>query len=246
MYDTLKNMEKISELSVFFPMVNEEENLRTTVEKAIGVLENVADTYEILVIDDGSKDHTAAIAKQMSAENPKIRVITHATNQGYGAALRSGFYNAQYRYIVYTDGDGQFDFSEVTKLLEAIKNADAVWGYRIKRMDPLMRILNAKGWKLLIWSLFGVSLKDVDCGFKMIRKEVLDKIPKLTATRGGTINAELFIKLHRAGFKIAQVGVNHYPRKAGSPTGAAPKVIITSIIGLLQLWWEVHFAKKTA
>ncbi len=233
----------IKELSVFFPLVNEEGNVSETVERAIKVLEKLKLKYEILLINDGSKDRTGQIIDELASKNPKIRVIHHAQNLGYGEALKSGFYNAKYETIVYTDGDGQFDFSEVTKFLESIKENDLVIGYRIKRQDPFFRILFKKGWSLSLFTMFGLTLKDVDCGFKMTKRAVLEKIPHLESQRGAMINAELAIKAKKFGFKVGQVGVNHYPRLKGIPTGASLNVIIRSFVDLFRLWWKLKDQK---
>lgn len=235
---------RINELSVFFPLFNEEGNVENTVRKATGILESLKIEYEIILINDGSKDHTAAVIKKLAQDNPKVRVINHPTNLGYGEALKSGFYNARYDTIVYTDGDGQFDFSEVSKFLEKIDEYDLIIGYRIKRQDPLFRILFKEGWKLSVFAFFRLTLKDVDCGFKMVKRSVLEKIPHLESQRGAMINAELVIKAKKAGFKIGQVGVNHYPRLAGKPTGASVKVIVKSYLDLVKLWWELKVEKK--
>ncbi|MDP3758811.1 MAG: glycosyltransferase, partial [Candidatus Daviesbacteria bacterium] len=197
----------------------------------------------IIVVDDGSTDKTGQIADRLARENPNIRVIHHPKNLGYGEALKSGFYNARYDTIVYTDGDGQFDFSEVTKFLDKINDVDVVIGYRIKRQDSFLRKLFGKGWRLTLLTFFGLTLKDVDCGFKMVRKEVLEKIPHLQSQRGAMINAELAIKAKKMGFRIAQVGVNHYPRLSGRPTGANLKVIVKSFMDLLTLWWKLKDQK---
>lgn len=233
----------IKSLSVFFPLVNEEGNVKETVKRAIGVLEKLKLEYEILLINDGSKDETGRIIDELAAHNPKIRVIHHKQNLGYGEALKSGFYNAKYDTIVYTDGDGQFDFSEVTKFLEKIGDYDLLIGYRIKRQDPLFRILFKKGWTLSLFLMYGLTLKDVDCGFKMIKRAVLEKIPKLESSRGAMINAEIAIKTKKYGFSVGQVGVNHYPRVSGKPTGASLNVISRSFIDLLRLWWKLKDQK---
>ncbi len=230
---------RIKNLSVFFPLYNEEGNVLDRVEKATAVLENLRLDYEILLIDDGSADKTGQIADELANKNPKIRVIHHPKNLGYGEALKSGFYNARNEIIVYTDGDGQFDFAEVNKFLEKIEDHDLVIGYRIKRQDPFFRILFKKGWKLTLLAFFRLTLKDVDCGFKMVRKEVLEKIPHLQSSRGAMINAELAIKAKKKGFKISQVGVNHYPRLSGKPTGANINVISRSYLDLVSLWWRL-------
>ena len=230
----------IKTISVFFPVYNEEGNIESTVKKSVAVLEKLGLKYEITIVNDGSKDKTGEIADHLAKNNYRIKVIHHEKNLGYGEALKSGFYSAKYDTICYTDGDGQFDFSQVTKFLEKIKDNDLVIGYRIKRQDPFLRILFKKGWKLSLLTFFGLTLKDVDCGFKMIKRKVLEKIPHLESTRGAMINAELAIKTKIAGFKVTQVGVNHYPRLSGKPTGATPQVVIKSYLDLLKFWWKLN------
>src|SRR3989344_8367888 len=234
----------VKELSVFFPLVNEEGNILEIVKKAISVLEKLNIKYEILLIDDGSKDKTPEIIDKLARENKNIRAIHHKENLGYGEALKSGFYNAKYNTIVYTDGDGQFNFAEVEKFLEKTKDYDVIYGYRIKRRDPFFRILFKQGWTLSLLAFFGLTLKDVDCGFKMMKRSVLEKIPHLESQRGAMINAELVIKAKKAGFRIGQVGVNHFPRLSGKPTGAGLKVIIKSYLDLFSLWWKLKDQKQ--
>ena len=233
----------IKNLSVFFPLYNEEGNVEASVEKAVEVLNNLGINYEILLINDGSKDETGNIIDRLAKEDKKIRVIHHPKNLGYGEALKSGFYNAKYDTIVYTDGDGQFDFSEIHKFLEKIEDFDLIIGYRIKRQDPFFRILFKKGWKLSLLLFFGLTIRDADCGFKMIKRSVLEKIPHLESSRGAMINAELAIKAKKYGFSVGQVGVNHYPRLKGAPTGASISVILRSYIDLLKLWWKLKDQK---
>ena len=228
----------IDNLSVFFPCFNEEGSVTGTVNKAITVLERLGINYEITIVNDGSTDKTAEVADSLSNSNPKIKVIHHPKNLGYGEALKSGFYNAKYDVICYTDGDGQFNFEEVTKFIYKLETADLIIGYRIKRADPFYRILFAKGWTLSLLMLFGMKLKDVDCGFKMVKREVLEKIPKFESKRGAMINAELVIKAKKFGFRVSQVGVNHFSRTAGKPTGASIPVIVRSYFDLLKLWWK--------
>ncbi len=229
---------KISALSVFFPAYNEEANLERTVEKTIGVLKKIAAQWEVIIVNDGSSDKTLEVAQKLEKHYPNIRVVSHKKNLGYGEALKSGFYNAKYDVIAYTDSDGQFDFSESSKFIEKLDTADLIVGYRIKRQDPFFRLLFAKGWALSLFTLFGLKLRDVDCGFKMIKRRVLEQIPHLESKRGGMINAELAIKAKKFGFSVVEVGVNHYPRLAGRPTGANIKVIIQSYIDLFKIWWK--------
>lgn len=233
----MKKQPKIKQLSVFFPAYNEEANIKDTVEKAVKVLNEVADKWEIIVVDDGSKDKTGEIVKKLMKKEPRIRMITHTPNRGYGAALKSGFYNSQYEWIAFTDADGQFDFSEITKFFEKQRqtNADLVIGYYLKRAVPFYRIWGSKIWELAVFLLFGLRVKDIDCGFKLIRKKVIEEIPPLESERGPFISSELLIKAKKKGFKIVQIGVHHYPRKAGKATGANLKVVLNGLKDLIIL-----------
>jgi glycosyltransferase involved in cell wall biosynthesis len=221
-------------LSVFFPAYNEEENIKNTVEKAHDVLKNEDFKWEIIVIDDGSKDKTGEIADKLAKELKNVRVV-HQPNGGYGMALRAGFKNAQYEWIAFTDADGQFDFSEIGKLIAKTDKADLVMGYRIKRSDPFFRLVMAFGWKTVIFLFFGTWFKDIDCAFKIINKKIFETIAPLESTRGGMISPELVLKAKQKGFRIAQVGVHHYPRLYGSPTGSNMKVILISFRDLFRL-----------
>jgi len=228
-------MTKIQEISVFFPAYNEEANIKKTVTRAVKILEQIARKWEIIVIDDGSKDRTGAIVKRLIKKEPRIRLITHTPNRGYGAALKSGFYNSSYEWIAFTDADGQFNFSEITKFFEKQKQtgADLVIGYYLRRAVPFYRILGSKLWELAVFLLFGLKVKDIDCGFKLLRRQVIDEIPRLEAERGPFISSELLIKAKKKGFKIVEVGIHHYPRRAGKSTGASLKVVMS---GLGDLW----------
>ena len=223
------------QLSVFFPTYNEEKSIGTTVSRAVSVLEELKANYEIIVVNDGSADGTAAVVENLMAANKRIRMVTHSPNRGYGGALKSGFYESRKDLIFFTDGDGQFDFSEIKKLLPKIERVDLVVGYRLQRAEGLLRVVNAKLWTLLMRILFGLKVRDVDCAFKLIKKEVIDKIPRLES-EGALISAELLVKAQKAGFKIEEVGVHHYPRASGEPTGANIKVILRAFRELFKLW----------
>src|SRR3989338_1948998 len=233
----------LKKISVFFPTFNEEGNIEVTVKKAVKVLQDLNLEYEIIIVNDGSKDKTGQIADGLARTNSHIRVIHHPKNLGYGEALKSGFYNAKYDTIVYTDGDGQFDFAEVTRFLEKTEDYDLIIGYRLKRQDPFFRIIFKIGWGLSVFTFFRLALKYIDCGFKMVKRKVLQKIPHLKSHRGAMINAEIVIKAKKAGFKIGQVGVTHYPRLSGKPTGASLNVIFKSYIDLVKLWWNLKEQK---
>jgi len=232
-------MSKVDKLSVFFPAYNEEDAIESTVTKALNVLPKVAEKWEIIVIDDGSSDRTGEIVKKLIKKEPRIRMITHTPNRGYGAALKSGLYNARYPWIVFTDADGQFDFAEVTNFFEVQKKtgADLVVGYYLKRAEPFYRILISKIlWELPVFLLFRLRARAIDCGFKLFSKRVIDKIPRLEAERGPFITTEFLVKAKNEGFKISQVGVHHYPRKAGQATGITLKVALSGYIDLLRFY----------
>lgn len=232
----------ISELSVFLPSYNEEAHVKGTTLKVKKVLEKVAGKWEILIINDGSKDKTGEIAAKLSKADKRIKVLSHKINRGYGAALKSGLYSAKYKWIAFIDVDGQFDFSEINKLIEKQKetNADLVIGYYHSRAVPFYRKLNTFIWQVVVNLLFGLHVRDIDCGFKLINKKVVEKISKLESERGAFISSEFLIKAKKRGFKIVEVGVHHYPRLAGKGTGANINVIIKSFIDLFKLWRKLR------
>lgn len=237
---TRVRMKKFASLSVFFPAYNEEANIEKTVKDADNILKASVGQYEIIIVDDGSKDETGKIADKLALSNKNIKVIHHHPNKGYGAALKSGFYSAKYPWVAFTDSDGQFDFSEILKLLEKTNQADLIVGYRFDRNDPVMRKINGWLWTQLNNLLLGINVRDVDCAFKLIKKEVIETIPRLRSERGGMISPELLYKAHKNGFKIVEVGVHHYPRRLGRQTGANFKVIIKSFIDLFKLWRSLN------
>jgi glycosyltransferase involved in cell wall biosynthesis len=220
-------------ISVFFPAFNEEENISGLVEKTCDFLEHITDKYEVIVVNDGSKDSTGEIAEGIASKRNQVRVIHHTVNKGYGAALRSGLKGARYDLIFFTDGDGQFDITELKEFLGLIDKADVVIGYRIKRQDPFYRLLNARAYGMMIRILFGLDVKDIDCAFKLFRKTVIDEVD-IEAT-GALASAELLIKIKKKGYKIIQKGVNHYPRMAGEQTGARLWVIFRMFKELWKL-----------
>ena len=240
------NKYQIDEMSVFFPCYNEEKNIKNTVSKAISVLTEVAKKWEIVLINDGSKDNTAKVLEEIKSNNPKeISIITHNPNRGYGAALKSGLYNCKYQWIAFTDSDGQFDFSEITKFIDKQKEtkSDIVIGYYLSRKVSKATILTSKIWEIIVFILFGLKVTDIDCGFKLINKKVVETIPKLEAERGAFISSEFLIKSRKAGFKITELGVHHYPRVEGQATGRNIKVIIKSFTDLFRLWYKINFKR---
>jgi glycosyltransferase involved in cell wall biosynthesis len=228
---------KLKNLSVFFPACNEENNIVKTVEHAFKTVPKLAEQFEIIVVDDGSGDRTGERLADLSAKYSNLRVITHPRNRGYGAAIRSGFLNAKYEYIFFTDSDGQFNIEELEKFLPLIRDYDIIAGFRIKRSDSLHRLINAKAYNLLIKLIFGLHLKDIDCAFKLIRKKVIDSL--LLKSEGAFVSAELLIKSKKKGFTIKQIGVSHFPRKKGKSSGNRPSVVAKSFAELFKLWKEL-------
>jgi glycosyltransferase involved in cell wall biosynthesis len=229
-------------LTFFFPAYNEEENVVEMVRRSLDEIGSLVNgSIEVLVVDDGSTDRTAALADELAASEPGVRVH-HQENQGYGGALRAGFANARGELIGFSDGDLQFDLREMSRLLERLeagpRPVDAVIGYRIKRRDPPHRIFIAKTYNAIVSTLFGLRVRDIDCAMKLFRREVFDGLP--LETDSPFLSAELLIKLRARGERIAQVGVNHYPRAAGTNTGASFRKILRTFrdIGLLRwaLW----------
>jgi glycosyltransferase involved in cell wall biosynthesis len=223
-------------LSIFFPTYNEEENIAESIEKAVSVAEHspFIEDYEVIVVNDGSSDNTQHVAEQYAAKNPKVRVVTHAVNRGYGAALVTGFATATKEYVFYTDADLQFDMTEVNNLLIHIDAADAVIGYRAPRKDPLMRILNAKGWNILNRLFFGLKIRDIDCAFKIFPTHTIQQVR--FHAEGAMTSAESLIRLSRMGVSFKQVPVSHLPRVAGSQTGAKLSVIFRAFREMMQLY----------
>ena len=233
---------RVARLSYFFPAHNEEANLEGLVAEALDTLPSLADTFEIIAVDDGSRDRTAEIADRLAAANPDVvRVVHHPVNRGYGGALRSGFEASRYELLAFTDGDRQFrvaDLGRLTARLQAPDRPDVVVGYRIRRADPLIRIVYARTYKLANRVLFGLRVRDVDCAAKLFRREALDGVR--VASGGAFFSAELLIKVRNQGRSVVEVGVPHYPRTAGSPTGAKPSVIWRAVKDFwslrLRLW----------
>lgn len=233
----------VHSLTVFFPCYNEINAVRPLTEKALRVLSEICEDYEVLLIDDGSRDGTSELADQLAQEHPEVRVIHHGQNKGYGAALQSGFRGASKAYVFYTDGDGQFDLEELPGLLYLMNDCDVVSAYRINRQEGFVRKLNAFCWTKLVGFMFSLKLKDIDCAFKLYKKADLDQIEMVST--GALIDTEILARLRRKGCRIAQVGVRHYPRIAGKATGANIKVILKAFRELFKLRKRILLDGKT-
>jgi glycosyltransferase involved in cell wall biosynthesis len=233
---------KLNGISVFFPAYNEQGHIATTVKRAKDILPKIAKDWEILVVNDGSKDKTGKIIDKLAKKSSKVKAIHHDVNRGYGAAFKSGLYAGKYEWITFTDSDGQFDFSEITNFIEEQRKtkADIVIGYYKKRRVSKTKILTSKMWELVVFALFGLKVHDIDCGFKLISKKVVDEIPDLESERGAFISSEFLIKAKKRGFKIVEIPVTHYPRTAGQGTGRDIKVILNSFMDLFRLWFKLR------
>lgn len=235
-------MTLIKELSVFLPCFNEEGNLLKTVSNVKENLQKTADKWEILIINDGSTDKTTQLADSLAKNDKRIRVIHHQPNQGYGGAVKSGLYGSKYQWVSFIDADGQFDFKEIKDFIRKQEEtgADMVIGWYRKRRVPLLRKINTFIWQSLVFLLFGLKVKDIDCGFKLINKKVITSIPRLESSRGAFISSEFLIKAQKAKFKIVEIPIHHYPRLKGVATGAKLNVIIQSFKDLFALWGKLR------
>ena len=212
-------------ISVVLPAYNEEENIKNTLSNCINFLSKKFEDYEIIAVNDGSSDLTKVEIEKMMHENSRIELIDHSVNQGYGAALNSGFECASKDYIFLMDSDGQFDIKDIDLMTPFVTGQNVVLGYRKNRADNFIRSLNAYLYNLYIKLLFGLRVKDIDCAFKLFPKTAYEKI-KPIKSRGALYSAELLIKLVRNGYKVKEIGVNHYPRSYGEQSGANISVII--------------------
>ena len=220
----------LQELSLFFPCHNEAENLEALVADALAALPALATTYEVILVDDGSRDDTAGVAERLvQRHGGVVRLVRHDVNRGYGGALRSGFAAARYSHLAYTDGDRQFRVADLARLVERAQEtrSPVVIGYRLKRADPPLRLVYATLYRVANRVWFGLRVRDVDCAAKLFRRDVLQNTS--VHSNGAFFSAELLIRLRLAGVNALEVGVPHYPRTAGSPTGARLSVIARAV-----------------
>ena len=233
-------------ISVFLPCYNEQDNIGRTVEQALDVLKKLNADFEVIIVDDGSSDETARIANKIAEENNAVKVVHHPANLGYGAALQSGFKAATKKLVFYTDGDGQFDINELPPLLPLMKQYDIVSCYRLNRQDPLVRKINGWCWTKLVCLLFGMKLRDIDCAFKLYKREIFDSPRRIRlSSTGALIDTEILARALRKGYHITQKGVHHYPRTAGAQTGANAKVVFRAFEELFKLYRQIRKERKT-
>lgn len=227
---------RLPSLSFFFPAYNEEGNVEAVVREALETLPRFADDFEIIVVDDGSRDRTPELADALAASDPRVRVVHHRPNRGYGGAVRSGLLASQKAFIFYTDGDRQFRLDDFERLTSAIDGVDGVIGYRTRRRDPWRRRFTAWVYNRIIRILFGSTIRDVDCAFKLFRREVFERA-SLDRVRsdGAFFSAEMLLTLRASGIKLREVPVPHYPRTVGENTGASMTIMLKAIRDLLRL-----------
>lgn len=215
------------------PAYNEESNVEPMIENVLKTISPLVPELEVIVVNDGSCDRTAEKIQSVAARHPNVRMVTHEKNLGYGAALYDGFIAARKEWVFLTDSDRQFKLSEIQNLMPFTTSADLIVGFRSPRRDPFHRLLYGWGWNSLVRLLFGYSARDVDCAFKLFKREVMDHIN--VVSRGATFSAEFLARSKRAGYKIIEVPVSHLPRPAGKPTGARVDVIVRAFIELVRV-----------
>jgi glycosyltransferase involved in cell wall biosynthesis len=228
-------------LSVVFPVFNEEGNLGALLDAALTVVPRLVPEFEVVVVDDGSRDRSAALLEARRLADARVRIVTHPSNQGYGAALRSGLRAARGDLVFFSDADLQFDLAELEHLLAVADAHDIVAGYRAPRRDPWPRRALALGWGAIVRALFGLRVRDIDCAFKVFQRPVIEAIP--IASIGAFVNTEILVRAESLGFRIHQVPVTHLPRRHGSQTGARPRVILRAIAELTTLYGELRSAR---
>lgn len=231
-------------VSVFFPAFNDAPSIGPLVDAAFEVLALRASDYEVIVVNDGSFDGTGEVLASLEQQySPRMKVVTHAQNRGYGGALRSGFAAASKDLVFYTDGDGQYDVRELSKLLDLMTpGTGLVNGYKLERNDPQHRILIGNIYNAFARILFRIKIRDVDCDFRLVRRELLEKF-QLTST-SGTICVELVRKLELSGCRVVETGVHHYPRLHGRSQFFRVRSLLKTLAQLIRLYFQLVILKQ--
>ncbi len=228
----------LTSLSIVFPCYNESENVAQMIEQSIKVGEDYGIDYEVIVVDDGSRDNSAEVIKRYAAKNSHVKLVSHEKNQGYGAAVATGLKSASKDLVFFTDGDNQFHVGDIEKLFSKIDGCDVVVGFRVGRKDKAYRRLNGSVWTMTAKFLFGLSIRDIDCAFKLFRRKCLDGLE--FRSKHLLIHAEVMAKLKKKGCRVQEIGVTHYPRQAGKATATKPSELIKSVAELIRLYWGIR------
>jgi len=218
------------------PVHDEEASVVAVAEGLLAVLPEVADSWDLVLVDDGSRDDTAALVDRLAATREGVRVVRHPTNRGYGAAVRSGIAAARGEWVFFTDGDGQFDPAILPDVVQTLGDADAVVGWRATRADTWRRRAFTRSWNALVRRLLGVPVRDVNCAVKLFRRRLVDD--GALRADGGAISAELLAHLVRQGARVVELPVPHLPRRAGRASGGSPRVALKAFTELAAVWWR--------
>jgi len=230
-------------ISVFFPAYNDAHSIGKLVGDALEVLPNLTDTYEVIVVNDGSADDTREVLRQLESKYEALRIVEHETNKGYGGALQSGFRAARHELVFYTDGDGQYDVRELVKLYSLLsEKTDVVNGYKLERTDKMNRKIIGGFYNRLAHFLFSLPIRDVDCDFRLIRRSFLGKINLYSTS--GSICVELVYKLRKAGASFVETGVNHYARQHGKSQFFTPRRVSKTLLDFFILWLRLIILRK--
>jgi len=230
-------MKKFS-ISVFFPVYNDEKTIPKLVADVVPILKRISDDYEVILVNDCSTDNSAKVVEQLAKKYPHVRTIHHEHNMGYGGSLKSGIYGARKEWVFYTDGDGQYDVAELEKLVPWMGSADLVNGYKISRSDSYMRRIAGFAYKKFINFMFRINIQDVDCDFRLMRRNIFDSIT-LTSD-SGFIDGEMIAKLRRKGVRVKDVPVHHYPRLGTVSQFFKVDKIIEVFIDMGKQWWRIN------
>jgi len=231
-------MLSIPSLSIVFPAYNDAGTIASMVVTGMATARSLTDDYEVVVVNDGSRDHTAQVLAELTTLYPRLRVITHPKNRGYGGALRTGFDAATKEWIFYTDGDAQYDVRELSELVAVLTpDTDMVNGYKITRHDPFHRVVVGEIYRIGVKILFGLKIRDVDCDFRLMRRSIFDRV-ELTSS-SGTITLELARKIQVAGFDIREAPVHHFFRAYGTSQFFNLRRVGRTLTELIIWWWRL-------
>jgi glycosyltransferase involved in cell wall biosynthesis len=219
---------RLEGISLVLPVHNEAINLPWMLRRAAEKLPELARQVEVVIVDDGSTDGSAALARAQAADlDLELRVVTHRQKSGYGITVADGLRASRMPWVAFTDADGQFDIGDLARLAAVSDRADLIGGWRIERQDARMRSVVSGTFNVLLFVLYGLRVRDVDCALKLMRGEFLQSIE--LENRSALLNAELYLKARMGGWRVMQVPVPHYPRRAGRRSGARPRAIVRAM-----------------